>query len=153
MNDKIITSLRNIKKPTGTEAFLLICADADKLSSNFKKAFNSIMKDLTGIEKLKDDQRKLDGNIKKTYATLTQHGNFHTEIAKLLLKDNFNRITKEEASRPLPNVVNEKKLIHSPSVLTTPAPSATSNNSNPRHNVASPSPGILSPQASTQSKG
>lgn len=87
MKDKIITTLQNKKNPSGSEAFLLICADADELSPNFKKAFNAMLKDLMEIEKLKEEQKKLDQNITKTYGTLTQHGSFHAEIAKILLKE------------------------------------------------------------------
>lgn len=122
MKDKIITTLRNKKNPTGAEAFLLICADADKLSSNFKKAFNAMMKDLESIEKLKEEQKKLDDSVKKTYATLTQHGNFHRETAEILLNEKQKELEMKEAI-PAADTPNTQK--ESPTTVKEKSPNIT----------------------------
>lgn len=122
MKDKIITTLQNKKNPSGLEAFLLICADADELSPNFKKAFNAMLKDLMEIEKLKEEQKKLDQNITKTYGALTQHGSFHKETAEILLSEKQKELEMKEAV-PAADTPNTQK--ESPAAVKEKSPNIT----------------------------
>lgn len=97
MKDKIIEQLSEKKNPNGAEAFFLICANAEKLSPQFRKTFNAMMRHFEAIEQLKLEQDKREQSIKDAYASLTLSGSFHEETAKLIAQ----KIQKENASNSL----------------------------------------------------
>ena len=97
MKDKIIDQLSEKKSPNGAEAFFLICANAEKLSPQFRKTFNAMLRHFEAIEQLKLEQEKREQSIKDAYASLTLSGSFHEETAKLIAQ----KIQKENASNSL----------------------------------------------------
>ena len=103
MKDKIIEQLSKKKNPNGAEAFFIICANAEKLSSQFRKTFNAMLRHFEAIEQLKLDQEKREQSIEDAYASLVMSGNFHEETAKLIAQKTQRENTSMSHESPPPN--------------------------------------------------
>ena len=101
MKHKIIEQLSEKKNPNGAEAFFLICANAEKLSPQFRKTFSAMLRHFEAIEQLKLDQKKREQSIEDAYSSLVMSGNFHEETAKLIAQKRRQDQQAEQAKHSL----------------------------------------------------
>ncbi len=101
MKDTIIQKLNEKKSQNGAEAFFLLCAQADKLSTDFQRTFKMMLRQFTEIEKLEEDKKKREQAILESYTSLVMNPKFHAETAKLINEKN-KKTHKESHSSDTP---------------------------------------------------
>lgn len=101
MKDTIIQKLNEKKSQNGAEAFFLLCAQADKLSTDFQRTFKVMLRQFTEIEKLEEDKKKREQAILESYTSLVMNPKFHAETAKLINEKN-KKTHKESHSSDTP---------------------------------------------------
>ena len=104
MKERIIKKINEKKDQTGAEAFFLLCAQADKLSTDFQRTFRVMLRQFTEIEKLEEDKKKREQAIFESYTSLVMNPNFHNETAELINEKNKKtHKEKHSSSTPPPN--------------------------------------------------